>query len=169
MRKAVFHHLHGAGGSWEGQVIEVDESSRRAGIFSTYTAYLDGDNNQVYEERGQVYEEELTWLDEVEPTDGELLDAFDAEEDVPLVIGGKLTEAGIVYIVDSRRLAEAEAETWIIEDWMSNRVFPEMVFASFLDARGYISDYAETVSEGDDYEFSAICEDLYAVQINEED
>lgn len=168
MRKAVFHHMHGAGGDWEGQVIEVDFPGEEVGSrytnerFSTFDAYHNG-------EKGRVYLSELTWLDEVEPTDGELLDAFDAEEDVPLVIGGKLTEAGIVYIVDSRRLAEAEAETWIIEDWMSNRVFPEMVFASFLDARGYISDYAETVSEGDDYEFSAICEDLYAVQIKEED
>lgn len=100
MRKAVFHHLHGAGGTWQGQIIDVDE----AGVFegrtlTTYPAYLNG-------EKGQVYAEELTWMDEVKPSLGELLDAVWAQEDVVLVDEeGNLTEAGMLYIVDSRRLA----------------------------------------------------------------
>lgn len=121
MRKATYHHMYGAGGDWEGQVIEVDFPEEEVGSrytnqqFSTFAAYRNG-------EKGRVYLSELTWLD----------------------------------------------ADWIIEDWMGNRVFPERVFDSFEDARDFISVYADEVSDGDDYEYDTICEDLYAVQIKEE-
>lgn len=58
---------------------------------------------------------------------------------------------------------------WIVEDWMGNHVFRDKTFISFQDARGFIMDYAETESNGNEDDYNGICEDLYAVSIDGEE
>jgi hypothetical protein len=55
---------------------------------------------------------------------------------------------------------------WIIEDWMGNHVFADKMFESFQEARGFISDYAETESAGSEDDYNGICDDLYAVSLD---
>lgn len=58
---------------------------------------------------------------------------------------------------------------WIIEDWMGNRVFPDKSFDSFESARDNITEHAYATAGDDPIAFDGICEDLYAVQLLEED
>jgi hypothetical protein len=53
---------------------------------------------------------------------------------------------------------------WIIETWMGRHVFTDQTFETFEEARGFISDYAETEAGDDEDTYNGICEDLYAVQ-----
>lgn len=57
---------------------------------------------------------------------------------------------------------------WIIEDWMSKRIWPEVTFSSFQEARDYISEYADSVADSE-ADYNGICEDLYAVKVPEEE
>lgn len=70
---------------------------------------------------------------------------------------------------------------WIIEDWMSNHVYRDKTFNSFEEARAFIDEvaqeyaYAEAEKTGDYSEETieelenGICDDLYAIEVTEED
>lgn len=53
---------------------------------------------------------------------------------------------------------------WIIQDWMSQRVFDDKSFDSFDEARGFITEHANETSTSE-REFDGICEDLYAIEM----
>lgn len=56
--------------------------------------------------------------------------------------------------------------TWIIQDWMSKHVFTDKTFNSYGDARDFITEYANENSKTAD-EMIGICEDLYAINIDD--
>ncbi len=55
---------------------------------------------------------------------------------------------------------------WIIKDWAGNVAFNGEVFASFGEARGAIDEEASVMFETEE-EQNAYCEDMYAVNIDE--
>jgi hypothetical protein len=66
-----------------------------------------------------------------------------------------------------------EIGTYVIEDWMGHRKFPDKTFDSFQEARGFISDWAEEHKEGNteaerERDYNGICEDFYAVLLKED-
>lgn len=67
-----------------------------------------------------------------------------------------------------------EIGTYVIEDWMGKRKFPDKTFGSFQEARGFISEWANENAEGDtpeekERDYNGICDDFYAVRVKDED
>lgn len=60
--------------------------------------------------------------------------------------------------------------SWVIEDWMSNRVLPDETFDSFEEARARIDELATVEADNNfkrdtpewDELYQGLCEDLYA-------
>jgi hypothetical protein len=61
--------------------------------------------------------------------------------------------------------APTRHKPYIIETWMSNRVFPDLTFRTFEEARDCITEYANANSETEE-DFNGISEDLYAVKVS---
>lgn len=68
---------------------------------------------------------------------------------------------------------------WIIKDWMNNHCYTDKTFNSFEEARDFISEVAQAEADKkigydrigtDDWEdlYNGICDDLYAIEVNEE-
>lgn len=56
--------------------------------------------------------------------------------------------------------------SWYIEDWMGKHVFKDKEFNSYLEARDFINEYANTITT-DETIHEGICEDLYAIEKEE--
>lgn len=67
-------------------------------------------------------------------------------------------------------------EYYVIEDWMSKRLFPDKVFTSYYDARDFISEYADRLAyekyPNDEAKreelYNGYCEDMYAIAVDEQ-
>lgn len=68
---------------------------------------------------------------------------------------------------------------WIIEDWTSHHVYQDKTFTSFEETRDFIAEVAQAEADkvigfnrmgSDDWEnyYDGICEDLYAIEVEEQ-
>lgn len=57
---------------------------------------------------------------------------------------------------------------FIIKDWMNNHCYTDKTFNSFEEARDFISEVASAEAGEDEDLYNGICEDLYAIEVNEE-